>query len=857
MNSNNKIKKRIIILLGIAFYFIVVVFYLAVSKLMLYNNEYEAKEKLNSISNVLNKQRVDNINTLTSIIFILQNNTNIKKYWLAKNRNSLTTITKRVIRNTLTSDKISYVYFHDTNSVNFLRVHNPELFGDEIQRHTLQQAKNAKIISNGLEMGEDGNIILSVVAPWYINGKLVGFIELAENIKNQIDDLHDSFGVELFIMKGKNYLNSTSKNIISPNNILSGKSFGNYVLICKTSDWIPENIESIVDKSNKVDFRKITIGDKTYTPLSLDLQDRNLNDIAKIVILLDISSHIEATNRVLWIVFGISFSVSTILFIVFYFILGNIEEGLIKYEKKAKSEVELRELEQRQHITELEAEKKRLKNSEEKFRLVFEEANDAILWASMEKSTIINCNKETEVLLEREKNEIIGSKRDILFEPEKVEKYISEINNEIFNTGAIIKDVEIITKSGKKKYVNISAKKIEVDGEIIIQGIFHDLTEKKKSEEIIINAKIEAEKSKEIIEVNEQKIRSILDALPDIIFIFNRQGVFLEYHADSKNELSVPPEIFLGKNISEVLPSEIAELTKVNIEKTLSGKGSNIFKYSIPVGDKIANEEARMVKLGNDKVLTIIRDITGIVEAEKKLIEAKNKAERADKLKTTFLAQMSHEIRTPINSIVSLTALVEENLRNYASSDINECFNLIRNSGDRIIRTTDLVINLSELEAGTYEVYNTKLSISELLSEIIEKYEKTVSDKGIKCDLQVSTNEVEIFADEYTVYQIFYQLVDNAVKYTVKGGVSLRVYRNDFELIVVEIIDTGVGISEAYLDKIFTPFSQEEMGYTRRYEGNGIGLTLVKKYCKLNDAEISIESSKWVGTTVRIVFNNR
>ncbi len=122
--------------------------------------------------------------------------------------------------------------------------------------------------------------------------------------------------------------------------------------------------------------------------------------------------------------------------------------------------------------------------------------------------------------------------------------------------------------------------------------------------------------------------------------------------------------------------------------------------------------------------------------------------------------------------------------------------------------------------------------------------------------IKVLTRETEINADSYTVNQIFTQLIDNALKYTEKGNITINIKRNEKNNLIIEVADTGIGIADDYLSNLFEPFSQEEMGYSRKYEGNGIGLTLVKKYCDLNRAFIEVESIKDKGSTFRVIFNS-
>ena len=251
-------------------------------------------------------------------------------------------------------------------------------------------------------------------------------------------------------------------------------------------------------------------------------------------------------------------------------------------------------------------------------------------------------------------------------------------------------------------------------------------------------------------------------------------------------------------------------------------------------------------------------DITEKKKMEKEIIDSMEKAENANKMKSIFLAQMSHEIRTPINALVSMSSLLRYDFEEGADLDQLMSFDIIDRAGGRIIRTVDLLLNLSEIQAGTYETHLTQFDIiHDVVSIVMAEYKKTAKKKNIQLRLDSGLIDTELIADSYTVNQIFAQLIDNAIKYTEEGEVTIKASRNESDQLVVEIKDSGIGIDETYLPKLFEPFSQEEMGYTRKFEGNGIGMALVNKYCELNNAKIEVESKKGVGSTFRVVFYNK
>jgi PAS domain S-box-containing protein len=445
-------------------------------------------------------------------------------------------------------------------------------------------------------------------------------------------------------------------------------------------------------------------------------------------------------------------------------------------------------------------------------------------------------------------NELKGSNIIRKFIPKE---YHSSVKKMMASDWVAPYEIKGIRKDGKLILIEIESRSIDINEE---EGYrvtaIRDISQR-------VEAKNALSKSEEIN-------KSITETAPNAIILINSKGLVTLWNKVAENMFGYSSEEMEGKGIDKVVPSINLKAYKEDIENIEEGKNKDVIKKTVELIAVKKSEESFPVELSlsswstNGEVFFtgIIRDISDRKKTESEIIKAKEKAENADKMKSIFLAQMSHEIRTPINALVSMSSLLRYDFEEKANEDQLMSFDVIDRAGERIIRTIDLLINLSEIQAGTYEVHRTQFNLlSDVISVIIADYKRQAKNKGINLLLNSTSINTEIISDSYTVTQIFTQLIDNAIKYTNKGEVSVKITRNEFEQLVVEIKDTGIGIEEKYLTKIFEAFSQEEMGYTRKYEGNGIGLTLVKTYCKLNNAKIEVESKKGIGSTFRVLFS--
>ena len=262
--------------------------------------------------------------------------------------------------------------------------------------------------------------------------------------------------------------------------------------------------------------------------------------------------------------------------------------------------------------------------------------------------------------------------------------------------------------------------------------------------------------------------------------------------------------------------------------------------------DFFLNQEIDMQK---DAVEEINRNLEIIVEERtKELVEAKNKAEQSDRLKSAFLANMSHEIRTPMNAIVGFANfLVDAD----DEAERNECCQLIVENGDHLLSLINDIIDISKIEAGMLELNRTEFALNDLIQEILRIF---LNDQNVKLkDLKISCNngldytDSIIYSDRKRLKQILINLINNACKFTDRGYVEFGYNLHD-NFLVFYVKDTGQGIE---LDKqkfIFERFMQGALDNTPDHEGSGLGLAISKSFVKLFGGEIWFESEQGIGS---------
>lgn len=227
----------------------------------------------------------------------------------------------------------------------------------------------------------------------------------------------------------------------------------------------------------------------------------------------------------------------------------------------------------------------------------------------------------------------------------------------------------------------------------------------------------------------------------------------------------------------------------------------------------------------------------------------------ASRLKSAFLANTSHEIRAPLQVVIGSMELIGDHLAEQNDESQKDHIEGAQRACVRLFRTIDNILDISKIEAGAFNLVPTQLEIGRWLEHLLADFRFIAERKGIALTCTIDEPDGRVVFDEYCLTQALTNLLDNAIKFTEKGEVVCRLYRAADGRLCLDIRDSGIGISEEYLPHLFQPFSQEQSGSTRRFQGTGLGLSLTRQYLGLNGAEVSVESEKGKGTTFTIHFS--
>lgn len=497
------------------------------------------------------------------------------------------------------------------------------------------------------------------------------------------------------------------------------------------------------------------------------------------------------------------------------------------------------------NITERKRTEEALQQNQKQLTSIYNTVGDVIIYLSVEQNQqyrFISVNpaftKVTGVPVEQVVGKLVS---EVIPEPSLsmvLEKYRTAINEKItihweetsvFPSGKLIGEVSIapvFDKVGKCTH---------------LVGTVHDITDRKRVEEEI---RLLAHSIASISECI-----SITDNDDTIIFV---NEAFTDTYGYTRDEL-------MGKHVSFLRPPQAnAELGDNILKRTIVGgwKGEVLNKKKDGTIFPIQLSTS-VIKDTNGNPLALIGVATDITEekrAREELIRTKEKAEEMSRLKSNFLANMSHELRTPLNGILGYSEILISELQD---TDNLELITGIYNSGRRLSTTLNLILDLTKAETDKIEVSSKPGDLVQIAALICKSFHNAALKKNLTCEIRVLEEKIYANIDERLFSQILNYLVDNAIKFTDKGSITLEFGKeisDNKEWAFVKVIDTGIGIPADKINLIWDEFRQVSEGISRSYEGAGLGLTIAKKTTELMNGIISCESEPNKGSVFTVKF---
>jgi len=482
-----------------------------------------------------------------------------------------------------------------------------------------------------------------------------------------------------------------------------------------------------------------------------------------------------------------------------------------------------------------------LRQSEEKYRSIFENIQDVYFELTIE-GNVLDLSPSIEQIFLYKKEDLMG--KPLFEDPKKLEFFFEHLNKKGY-----MSDFEMLLNRKNKQKIpcSITCKYIyDHDGEAkMIVGTIRNISERKQIEENL--------------RLSEERYRVLAENSSDMISKHSWDGTYVYVSLACKRLLGYLPEELIGNSAYVFIHPGDIDVVRRNHIRLLENQHDNLIEsYRIRKknGDYIWFETNNQVIFNQktslvEEIVCVSRDIT-LRKEKDDLFRAKEVAERSNKAKSEFLANMSHEIRNPLNAIIGMTRTLG---KTRLSKDQKTYINSILISSSNLLQILNDILDYSKIEANKIDLTFADFNLKRTMIEALEMFEPQARERKLSLEMKFDRLVPEVIhGDEKKISQVLNNLLSNAIKFTNEGkvelGVNVKSAQNENILLNFFVKDTGIGVKEADIPKIFESFSQLDISSRKEYQGTGLGLNIVKSLAEMMGGNIKFESEFRKGSSV-------
>ncbi len=387
-----------------------------------------------------------------------------------------------------------------------------------------------------------------------------------------------------------------------------------------------------------------------------------------------------------------------------------------------------------------------------------------------------------------------------------------------------------------------------------------EISEGRRAFHVFVQDRTNEHQAQRLLARSERKFRDLVEGSIQGLFV-HRDWKIIYANAAAATIFGYDPVNFEEADVRDLVSTDDKALIEDLRDRRIAGDENVPERYELQGvradGSQIWVELfSRVVEWdGASAIQTTIMDITQRKKIEGSLINAKDRAEHADRAKTEFLGNMSHELRTPLNAVIGFSQLIRDQIMGEVSPQYIDYAASIHTSGQHLLEVVNDLLDVASIESGSMALHEESVD----LSEIARTCERMLRGRALRASLLISVERpdtpVRVIADARRLKQVFINLVGNAIKFTEQGGsIIIRIEALDDGRGRMSVVDTGIGIPKEHQKNVFDAFFRVDNSFVSKREGTGLGLPLVRALADLHQAEIGLESDVGVGTTISLTF---